>query len=133
MLSQKEDTANYFGTLFLMVLIFIVFASCSNKSAEPISLSSHYQPKSELSLNITKAVVADAIQLPSVQNSCLQLLHNYNINLFNETCKISVDNSKITQRFIVLKETELLIKPLSQLWLYFLLLPPDTKEPRILS
>lgn len=133
MLNQKEDTANYFGTLFLVVLIFIVFASFSNKSADPISLSSQYQPKSELSLNITKAVVADAIQLPSLQNSCLPLLHNFNINLFSETCKILADNSKITQRFIVLKETELLIKPPSPQWLCFLLFPPDTKEPRILS
>ncbi len=133
MLNQKEDTANYFGTLFFMVLIFILFASFSNRSAGPIALSSHYQPKSELSLNITKAVVVDAIQLPSVQNSCLSLFHNYNINLFNETCKILADNSKIAQRFIVLKETELLIKPLSPLWLCFLLLPPDTKEPRVLS
>ena len=133
MLNQKEDTANYFGTLFLMVLIFIVFASISNKSADPITLSSQYQPKSELSLNIAKAVVAGAIQLPSVQNSCLPLLHNFNINLFNVICKILADNSKTTQSFIVLKETKLLIKPLSPRWLCFLLLPPDTEEPRILS
>jgi len=133
MLNQNEDTTNYFGTLFFVVLIFIVFASFSNKSAEPISLSSQYQPKSELSLNITKAVVADAIQLPSVQKSCLPLLHNFNINLFSETRKILADNNKITQSFIVLKETELLIKPLSSQLLCFLLLPPDPKEPRILS
>jgi hypothetical protein len=133
MINQKEDTANYFGTLFFMVLIFILFASFSNRSAGPITLSSQYQPKSESNLSITKAVVADAIQLPSVQNSCLPLLRNFNINLFNETCKILADNSKITQNFIVLKETELLIKPLSPQWLCFLLLPPDTQEPRILS
>lgn len=133
MLNQKEDTANYFGTLFFMVLFFIVFASFSIKSADPITLSSQYQPKSELSLNITKAVVADAIQLPSIQNSCLPLLHNFNINLFSETCKILADNSTITQRFIVLKETDLLIKPLLPLMLYIRLLPPYTKEPKILS
>ena len=133
MLNQKEDIANYFGTLFLMVLIFIAFASFSNKSADQITLSSQYQPKSELSLNTTKAVVADAVQLPSIQNSCLPLIHNYISNLFNQTCKISADNSKITQRFIVLKETELLIKPLPPLWLCILLLPPDAQEPGILS
>lgn len=133
MLNQKEDTANYFGTLFFMVLFFLLISSFSNKSASPITLSSQYQQKSELCLGITKAVVADAIQLPSIQNSCLPLLHNFNINLFSETCKILADNSTITQRFIVLKETELLIKPLLPLWLCIQLLPPDTKEPKILS
>ncbi len=133
MFNQKEDTANYFGTLVFMVLIFIIFASCSNRSVGSIALSSQYQPKSELSLNISKAVVADVIHMPSIQNSCLSLLHNYNINLFNKTLKILADNCTITLRFIVLKETELLIKPLLPLRLCILLLPPDTKELRILS
>ncbi len=133
MLNQKEDTANYFGTLFIVVLFFILVASFSNKSANPITLSSQYQQKSELCLGFTKAIVVATIHLPSIKNSCLHLLHNSNINLFSETRKILSDNSKIAQRFIILKETELLIKPPPQRWLCVRLFPSDTKEPRILS
>lgn len=133
MLSQKEDTANYFGTLFFLVLIFVLFGLFPTRSVTPIALSPKYQTTSELNLQFTKAVVADAIQIPSVQNSCLFLLRNFNINLFSETCKILADNSTIAQRIIVLNEIKLLIKPLLPLCFCIRFLPPDTAESKILS
>jgi len=134
MVSQKEDNANYFGTLFFMVLFFLLFSSFSDKSANQISFSSQYQLKYEFNISQAKAVVPDVIQVPSVQNSCLYLLYCSNFNLFSERCKILADNSKINQRILFLKKNELLTKPVRLFrWCCFHLHPSGTEKPAILS
>lgn len=134
MANQKEDTTNYVGTLFFMVLFFLLTASLFGKSADQNSFSSQYQLKSDFSLNRAKADVPEAIQMPSIRSSCLQILNNTRITQFSEIRKIAADNHKIAQRLIGLQKNELLIKPLLQSrWFCFHPVPNDNEELPILG
>jgi len=134
MVNQKEDSTNFIGTLFFMVLICLLITSFFDKPNHQISFPAQYQLNNELSLSVVKAVAIDFVQMPSVEHSCLQLIYNDTLNLFSETCKIFADNNKITQRFIFLQKSELLIKPLRlSRWFCFQFIPTDNNELPILG
>ena len=133
MIIQKGDTANYLGTAFIIVLFFLFISVFSNRPLNQTSCSYQYVLKSEFSLSHSKAVVIDAIQLPSAQNNCLYILYNENLNLFSETNKIFADNRKINQQIILRQKAELLIKPSLPDRFCFHPVPADNEELPILG
>ena len=132
MIKPKEDMPNYLGTILFIVLFFLFVSAFSNKSVNQTSGACRYELQSEFHANSAKAIVADAIQLPSVQKICLSLLCSANFDLFSEIHKTAYTN-KITQRFILLQQTRLLIKPLLLFRFCFCIIPPDTEELPVLS
>ena len=132
MINQKEDTANFFGTILFIVLFFLFVSAFSNKSSNQTSGACRYELQSEFHVNSAKAIVADVIQLPSVQKICLSLLCSANFDLFSNIHKTAYTN-KITHRFILLQQTRLLIKPILLCRFCFYIIPPDTEEPPVLS
>jgi hypothetical protein len=116
-----------------MVLFFWVITAFSNRSAVTTSFSSQLKTQSEFSINRSAAVVADAMRLPDLQKSCLQLAHDACANLYSETLKILADNSRISQCLVSLEKSDLLIKPLLLFRFYLHLLLPGSKEMPVLS
>ena len=111
MTDQKGDTTNFLGTVITIALFLFIISFFPGKPLHRTSCSYHYALNSEFSLNHSKAVAIDAIQIPSAQNSCLYIAYNETINLYNETNKVIADNRKINQQIILRQKAELLIKP----------------------
>jgi hypothetical protein len=133
MTNQKEDIFNYLGTI-LFVGLFIFFVSAfSNKPINQTSDSVRFELKAELNPSQLKAIALDAIQLTTVQKSCLYILYNANLNLFNTTHKILVDNSKVAQHIVMLKKTEQYVKPILLCRFYYQPISAESDEIPILS
>jgi len=128
MKDQKENTVSYFGTLLLMVLFFFLIISFPNRSNLSDSRSSRIKGVSEVVTHSSGAVVADAVQMPSLQKSCLRLLFNDNINLFSETSKIVADNRSVSRCLASVEKNEFVIKPLLLFRFYFPHQPSGSEE-----
>ncbi len=111
MIDQKEDKGNFLGTILTSVLFLFLISFLPGKPLLQTSCSYHYALNSEFSLNHSKAVVIDAIPMPSAQSSCLHIVYNENITLFSEANKVIADNRKTNQQFISRQKAEQLIKP----------------------
>jgi hypothetical protein len=128
MVNNKENTINYSGTFLLIVLCLFFISAFADKSANQAFSSTQYGFISDLRTNPAKAVIVDAIHLPSLQKSCLSLLYNANFYLVKEGLKIVTDDRKIAQSIIALHKTRLKIKPLSVFKFYYHLLSADAEE-----
>ena len=133
MTDQKGDTENYWGTAIIIVLFFILISFFPGKALHQTSCSYQYALKTELGLNHSKAVAADAIPMPSVDKSCLHIVYNENINLFSEPIKVIADNRKICRQLSWLQKTELLIKPCLPDRFYFPRVPTGDEEFLVLG
>lgn len=133
MINQKEDIINSIGKIIFIIFFFFLISSFSNKSFNQTNSTTQYNVTYELRSNDAKAIIANAIQLPSFQKSCTLILYNTNISLFDEIYKINADDKKITQRIILLQKTQPLIKPLFFYRFYYHLISTDTEDLPILS
>lgn len=112
MKDQKEYSANYFGTLFFMVLFFILMTAFSGKTTFQTSWSSPVTAHVDVDSTPSGAVVEDIVAMPSMEKSCLHLLYNGNINFFSELRKIVADNNSVSRCLLAVEKTGLMIKPL---------------------
>ena len=133
MKDQKEYSANYFGTLFLMVLFFILMTAFSGKTTFQTSSSSPITAQVELISHTSCAVVEDIVAMPTSEKSCLHLLYNGNINFFSELRKIVADNLSVSRCLLEVEKTGHIFKPLLIFRLYFPHLPSGSEELPALS
>ena len=133
MIKQKEDTSNYSATILFIVLFCFFAIASSNQTDSQTSNSLQYEFISGFNSSQVSAVIVVAIKLPSAQNSCLDILFNANLNLFNYQNKILLDNRQISQRFTLLQNTLLVIKPILLERFYFFSTPADSKDFPVLS
>lgn len=129
MVHNKGDIINSLGSAIIFVIFLSIFSTFNDKPDRQANRSSQYELVSEFHTNHVNAVVADAIQLPSVQKSKVLLLDN----LFNETQKIFNDNRNITQNYIVLQIAQLSFKPKNFYRFYYHHLYCDPEDFPVLS
>jgi hypothetical protein len=130
MINQREDITNYLGRTLFVVLFFLVMAVFSDRPVSQTHLSVKVQSVAELPAN---SVIADAIQLPLFQKNLVSFEDKMSFQLYNATFKRFADNRTITQSFVSLRQTEFLIKPLTECRFYYHLFPKDTCEVPILG
>lgn len=130
MINQRENITNYLGRALFVVLFFLLMVAFSDQSAKQTNF-----PVKILSITESHAssVIANAIQLPLFQKNWVSVVDKMSFRHFNATFKRFADNRTITQRFISLHQTELLIKPLTNCRFYYHLFPKDTGEVPILG
>ena len=130
MIDQRENITNYLGRALFVVLFFLFMVVFSDQSVKQTHLPVKVQTMTELPGN---SVITDAIQLPLFQKNCVSFEDKMSFQLYNATFKRFDDNRMITQRFISLRQTEFLIKPLTECRFYYHLFPKDTDVVPILG
>lgn len=109
MIDKKREIISSFGTAVIIVLFMLIFSSFSDKPITLTDRSSRYEFKDASHADQVKAVISEAVSLPSVQKSSVLLLHT----IFNDTFKIIANDKTITQGFINLQKKKLAIKPVT--------------------
>jgi hypothetical protein len=109
MIDKKGDIISSFGTAVIIVLFMLIFSSFSDKPITQTDRSSSYELKEGFHADQVKAVISEAVSLPSVQKSSVSLLHT----IFNDTFKVIANDKTITQGFINLQKMKLAIKPVT--------------------
>jgi len=121
--NYKEDTNQNTGTIFFIILFSLFVLISSSKSESQTSASSGYSLQNELAFgNISihsDAAVFNAVSLPELYKNCVSYLYNTSFNLFSLQNKISNYNHRITQNFIDIQKTSLIVKPLFIWRLYY--------------
>ena len=102
-MQQTENSTNYLGTLGLLVLVLFLVTSFPGNSKRPNSVSTHSTTTIEMSTVPAKAISAEAVVLPSANNSCLTLVSRPVYSLFSHTLKVANDNVQISQKLAWLK------------------------------
>ena len=129
--NYKEDTNQNSGTIFFIILFSLFVLISSSKSESQTSASSGYSLQNELAFgNISihsDAAMFNAVSLPDLYKNCVFALHNTSFNLFSLQNKISNYNHRITQNFIDIQKTRLIVEPLF-LWRLYHPLPLNGKE-----
>jgi hypothetical protein len=137
MINQREDTNNYPGTVLLTVLFLLFIIVLSHKSDNQTSNSlqgpSNYESESACNSNNLKAVPVSAIQLPSLEKSCLYRLCNTYFSIFNAHHRILEDNREIARDFIIHQKIRLSIKPKPPYRFYSRKISADTEDLPVLS
>jgi len=128
MINQKRDRLNSFG-ISVFFALFILLLSSSDISVKKSDNTFKHILESEVLSSNLNAVIAENIQLPSVQKSCEYIP----IQLFNENFKLFDDNRKINQSFILLHKTQLSIKPIAICRFYYHLFSEEDDDWPILS
>ena len=130
--SLNERKSSYLGTVLAIVLFFaILIFSDKNLTHKTHSYQLKFNTESILCHN--NEVTANEIQLPTILNSCLLILHNDHLILFNKTLKLFADNRRINLEIILLERSELLIRPLLTMNFRVHFAPPEQKEMPFLS
>ena len=129
--NYEEDTNQNFGTIFFIIIFFLLSLTISGKSESQASSSSVSYFKNELAFeNISihfDATLFNSASLPDLYKNCIQALHDTSFNLFSIQYIISDYNHRITQKFIDIQKTRLTIKPLF-LWRLYSPIPLSEKE-----
>jgi hypothetical protein len=134
MMERTENSKNYFGTLVLMVLLFLLANSLPERSGRTGSASTHSPASIEICRVPVKAVSTDVVELPSAQNSCLTLVSRPVYNLFCNTLKVVIDNNHISHKLAFLsKEAQQLRPILLERWSPSRLSRSDHEAPAVLS
>ncbi len=133
MKNQIEDISNYLGRVLFIVLFFLLIAAFSDRSVQKSNDGVQSKFISEWQADGAKAVVTDAGQLPLFQKNWISSIDKLNHYLFNTSLKQSAEDRRIAQRIISLRQTELVIKPLSICRFYYHLFPIVAEDVPILS
>jgi len=129
MLNKKGDIGNFLGAAFIIVLFVLLFSAFSDTPVKETIATYQFELRSDYHSDKAKDILADAVQLPSLQKSCLSLSNNP----FNENYKISADNRKISQSYILLQKIQLSVKPVTAFRFYYHLFPNEAEDPPVLS
>lgn len=125
----KEDSGRNFKTIFFVIL-FSFFALCFSDRSESRA-SSGYPSRNEQAFGNAfihaDADVFNVIHLPGLYKNYMSSLHNTSLNLFSLQYKIAGFDQKMTQNFIRIQKTRLIIEPLF-LWRLFHTLSLSGKE-----
>ena len=133
MKTRISDISNYFGTVLLIALFLLIVVFISGGLNQQSVLAVSNETVTEWHSVSTLAVRSDAAQLPLFQLNWVSVVDKMHIQFFNPTFKQSSDSRKITQRFLCLCQTELVIKPLSRCCFYYHLFPKGSDIEPILS
>lgn len=119
---QKRDTIRSIATAIAMGIMLFMLSSFSNKSFRQNNTPSQYILRAES--HDAKAVIADDVQIPSVQKSFLPLLSS----LFGCNNKAYAESRNISRSYILLQKTQLTIKPQTRCRFYYHLFSNDTED-----
>jgi hypothetical protein len=134
MMNGKDIIADFLGrTIFLVLFCLIVSSFSDNMTSRQLKFSNHYELKCKLYSHAEKAAVSTAFQLPSFRKNRVILQDKMNLNLFNCSVKLSVDNRIISQKIISIHKDQLRIKPMIIYRLYYPLYDSDSEELPFLS
>ena len=88
MTDKKGEIVNSFGTAIIIALFLFLFYSLSDKPVNLSNKAERFELKADINTKQAKAVIADAVLLPTVQKSFVCLLNslsgdNNQISSFN--------------------------------------------------
>jgi len=135
--NYKEDTSQYFGTIFFIILfsLFILISFGKSETQNTASPGSLYQAEL-VPGNIPAgpdAIVFNAVNIPNLYTECLNALHNTSPDLFSLQYKISSYNHSTDQQFINMQKTRQVIEPLFLWKLYHPVSPGKNDDLPVLS
>jgi len=133
MTDQQEYRFNLLGRALFMMLFLLIISVHVQRSEKQIYVATQYEILSEVHTDSGHAIPVDFIQAPSFQKSLASFIDKTGLSLFNDNYKISADNSRITQRIILLLKSFLSLKPISNCRFYYHLFHIDSQEPPLLS
>jgi hypothetical protein len=134
--NEEHKNNNLDAILFIVCFSFFAFSfsaksDCQSSCKLPYSLQ--YESVIEYHSDNINAVIADCIHLPSLTESCIEVLHDSNLNFCSEHFKISGYNRKISQSIKSFQKTRLEIEPVPVWRFYFHLSSFDREDPQFLS
>jgi hypothetical protein len=126
---RKEDIIHSITTGIAFAFFLLIFSSLSGRTVRQNKISSRFELQQQFNSNQEMAVIADAVQLPTFQKSCVLLPDN----LADRNRNSVVDNKKITQYIFIFQKIHLLIKPVTYCRFYYHLFPKDADDLPTLS
>lgn len=133
MTSQQEDRVIFLGRVLFMVLFLFVLSVKFDKPERQTYFAAQYELITEIHSGSNNALCVDSVQLPSLQKSLVSFTDKTGFSLFNESFKLSFDNSRITQRIILLQKSAPSRAAVSSCRFYYHLFSTDAQEPPLLS
>jgi hypothetical protein len=133
MRNADNDIARHLGVALFMVACLLCVLAVSGPSTHQSPYSYGCELFAEFHSNNEEACIADGIPLPSLRESCLSLIDNSTLNLFNEHHKIAVDNLKINHHLALTRKTLRSIKPEPICRFHLHLFLADTEDPPLLG
>ena len=126
---------NYLGKALFLVVFFFFISVFSNKTSDQSCSfqSSYYHLSYDYQQNPSKSAVSVDIKLPSFQWKWVTSENDLNILLFNNTDKILTDNNLAEQKALLIRNTQLKVKPIINCWFYHSLSSIYADELPILS
>jgi hypothetical protein len=128
---QGEILTNLSGRVLFIVLFSLIVYLFFNKSAKQSPDGTQCQALSLISDNSVQAIPSDNSKIPSYKTSWICNQDHSNFKPFD--LKIDCDNKNIAQKYILLKQTHLKIKPITELWFYHAHSSIKNEEPPVLS
>jgi hypothetical protein len=132
MVNRKENIINFAFTAAFVLFFMLLFSSFSDKHKSQ-SGRSRCEFRTEFRSDQLKAVVADNIEISTVQKSVETILLNTNFRLFSDDFKVAADNRKVAQVIISLRITHQSLHPIPICWVYHFFISKDSDELPILS
>lgn len=132
MINRKEDSIEYLGITFIIVLCFILFSA--SRAFHQNSYKPDYSPSYQVTTTqLTPAVTSNSPFEFYSHNKFLSLDDKINFRFFNEYLKIKIHNKLIIQKIGLRHEIVLLIKPSTYIRYYNLPLILFTDDLPVLS
>jgi hypothetical protein len=130
MIRQKDNRDNFLGSAVFMVLFFFFMCAFAGNNQSSAARDSHYK---SVSAQHSYTIALNDAQQVSTPKIVLLYLENTNFKLLSD-CYKHIDNSRfVHHRIFALQKTELLIKPIILLRLYYQYHSIDTDDLPILS
>jgi len=134
MINRDENRFNFIGRILFMVFFLCIICIQSNKSEKNTFFHSQYEVITELHAVSGNAICVDFIQAPILQKSLITLSDKIGFSLFNQSFKLTADNSRFAQRITLLQKSLLTLKPIDNASrFYYHLFAPTAQEPPLLS
>lgn len=122
------------GTLLGMVLLFVLTIAMPGKATHTKHIQPHSPATLEVSLNLVKAISAEAVVLPSAQNSCLELVAVPLYSLYCNILKVTADDRLISNHLTFLNHRSQRLRPfLLDRWLPYQCISYSSEDPSILG
>lgn len=116
MLRQKDHIHDYLGSTVFIVLFFIFMCAFADNSEPPTARDSRYKSVAEQQYFVI--AINDAQQF-SVPKYVIRNIENRDFKILSDLHKIIESNRSVHNTLLSLRETEILVKPVMLLRLYY--------------
>ena len=134
MWQRNKNGFSDWGTLILMVLLFVLTISIPGKTSHTKHIPPHSPVTFEVSLKVVQAISAEAVRLPSAQNSCLELVAVPLYSLYCNMLKVTADDRLFSNQLTFLNHRSQRLRPLLlDRWSSYQCVSYSSEDPSILG